>query len=100
LKDIVILGGPNGAGKTTSARELLPRFLELHEYLNANEIAREISPDNVDAAAFAAGPEELILRMRRFIHDGRSFALETTCSGKSYIPILRDCSDQGWRTAF
>ena len=95
MKEIVILGGPNGAGKTTAARELLPDFLALHEYLNADEIARKISPTDVDAAAFAAG-RELIHRMRKLIREGRSFALETTCSGKSYIPLLRDCRDRGW----
>lgn len=82
MKDIVILGGPNGAGKTTAARVLLPDFLALNEYLNADEIARGISPDDVDAAAFAAG-REMILRMRSLVRDGRSFAFETTCSGKS-----------------
>jgi predicted ABC-type ATPase len=96
LKEIVILGGPNGAGKTTAARELLPDFLAQHEYLNADEIARRISPTDVDAAAFAAG-RELIHRMRNLVREGRSFALETTCSGKSYIPLLRECSEHGWR---
>jgi predicted ABC-type ATPase len=95
VKDIVILGGPNGAGKTTAARVLLPDFLALNEYLNADEIARGISPDDVDAAAFAAG-REMILRMRSLVRDGRSFAFETTCSGKSYIPLLKDCRNNGW----
>lgn len=55
MKEIVILGGPNGAGKTTSARALVPESFGLQGYLNADEIAREISPQNVDAAAFSAG---------------------------------------------
>lgn len=54
MKDIVILGGPNGAGKTTAARVLLPKSLELFDFLNADEIAREISPGNVETAAWAA----------------------------------------------
>jgi predicted ABC-type ATPase len=37
MKDIVILGGPDRAGKTASARELLPNFLGLHDYLNVDE---------------------------------------------------------------
>ncbi len=51
MKEIVILGGPNGAGKTTAARVLVPEFFDLHEFLNADDIARELSPDNVDLAA-------------------------------------------------
>ncbi|MGB8261875.1 MAG: AAA family ATPase [Terracidiphilus sp.] len=95
MKEIV-LGGPNGAGKTTAARVLLPEFLELHEYLNADEIARRISPDDVDSAAFAAG-RELIVHMRQLVREGRSFALETTCSGKSFLPTLRECKENAWK---
>jgi predicted ABC-type ATPase len=96
MKEIVIVGGPNGAGKTTTARVLLPQFFELHEYLNADEIARRLSPDDADAVAFAAG-RELIVHMRQLIREGSSFALETTCSGKSHIPLLRECRESGWR---
>jgi predicted ABC-type ATPase len=44
VKEIILLGGHNGAGKTTAARVLLPEFLELHPFLNADEIARILSP--------------------------------------------------------
>lgn len=95
-KDIFILGGPNGAGKTTAAEILLPQRLRIDSFLNADEIAREISPDDVDAAAFAAG-RQMIERMRALVQDGRSFAFETTCSGKSYIRLLKECQAAGWR---
>lgn len=94
-KDIFILGGPNGAGKTTAARVLLPEFLHDYEFLNADEIARQISPGNPGAAALAAG-RELIGRMRKLVKDGRSFAFETTCSGRSYVPMLKECRAMGW----
>jgi len=81
-KEIIILGGPNGAGKTTTARILLPEFLELHPYLNADEIARRLSPDDVESAAFAAG-RQMILEMRALVRDGTSFAFESTRSGRS-----------------
>jgi predicted ABC-type ATPase len=74
VKDIVILGGSNGAGKTTAARIMLPEFFRLHEYLNADEIARKISPNNPDSAAFSVG-RELLANMRRLIAIGESFAL-------------------------
>ncbi len=96
MKEIVILGGPNGAGKTTAARVLLPEFFEIHEFLNADDIARQISPDNVDLAALAAG-RLLIERMRAAVREGQSFALETTCSGKSYLKLLEQCKRDGWR---
>jgi predicted ABC-type ATPase len=95
-KDIFILGGPNGAGKTTAASVLLPEKLRLNAFLNADEIARIISPDNVEAVAFEAG-RLMIERMRDMVRDGQSFAFETTCSGKSYIRLLKECQNAGWR---
>lgn len=54
-KEIIILGGPNGAGKTTTARILLPEFFELHPFLNADDIARDLAPWDVESAAMKAG---------------------------------------------
>ena len=51
MKDIVILGGPNGAGETTAAQVLVPRELGLLEFVNADEIARGLSPFNVEGVA-------------------------------------------------
>ncbi len=56
-KDIFILGGPNGAGKTTAARVLLPESFRESDFLNADEIARGISPEDPESAAMAAGRE-------------------------------------------
>ena len=55
MKDVVVIGGPNGAGKTTAASQLLPTELELNEFLNADEIARGLSPFDPDSKAVAAG---------------------------------------------
>jgi predicted ABC-type ATPase len=51
---LCIIGGCNGAGKTTLARELLPR-LGLMRFLNADEIARGLSPLDPNLTAFKAG---------------------------------------------
>lgn len=96
LKEIVIIGGPNGAGKTTTAGILLPEFFGLHPFLNADEIARELCPEDVESAAFAAG-RQMIEMMRALVRDGQSFAFETTCSGRSYLPMLKECRAGGWR---
>lgn len=81
MKELIILGGPNGAGKTTAARLLLPALLRERVFLNADEIARGISPDHPASAALVAG-RVLLTRMRELIDQGRSFALETTCAGR------------------
>lgn len=95
-KDIFILGGPNGAGKTTAARTLLPAWLPVDAFLNADEIARKISPENVDAAALAAG-RTMLERMRNFVRQGASFAFETTCAARTYTKFLQDCRRAGWK---
>jgi predicted ABC-type ATPase len=68
----------------------------LHAYLNADEIAREISPHDVEAAAFAAG-RRMIERMRMNVARGVSFAFETTCAGRTYLPLLERCKRERWR---
>ena len=41
---IIILAGLNGAGKTTFAEEYLPREAECPDFINADPIARGLSP--------------------------------------------------------
>ncbi len=50
-----IIGGPSGAGKTTAAYSLLPKIFDTVEFVNADEIARGISPLNPGSVAFHAG---------------------------------------------
>jgi predicted ABC-type ATPase len=98
VKDIVILGGPNGAGKTTAARVLLPSRVRLNAYINADEIARRISPRNPDAVALQAG-RSMLGQIENLIASESSFAFETTCAGRSYIKLLQSCKQTGWRVS-
>jgi predicted ABC-type ATPase len=98
VDEIIILGGPNGAGKTSAAQVLLPSKLELREFINADEIARGLSPFEPERVALAAG-RMMLQRMQTLIQERRSFAFETTCSGRAYIPLLRRCKIAGWRVA-
>lgn len=96
LKDIVILGGPNGAGKTTAAQVLLPEELRMREFVNADEIARGLSPFNADGAAIPAG-RLMIERLRNLVRSQESFAFETTCAGRRHATWLTRCRSEGWR---
>jgi predicted ABC-type ATPase len=96
LKDVVIIGGPNGAGKTTVAPALVPQELGIREFVNADEIARGLSPFNPEGAAFAAG-RLMIERIRSLVRNGESFAFETTCAGRSHAGWLQNCKRQSWR---
>jgi predicted ABC-type ATPase len=96
MTDVIVIGGPNGAGKTTAASVLLPEMLHVREFVNADEIARGLSPFNVEGAAFAAG-RVMLNRMRQLIENETSFAFETTCSGISHHRLLQQCKTKGWR---
>jgi hypothetical protein len=73
VEDIVIIGGPNGAGKTTAAQVVLPQQLDIREFVNADEIARGLSPFNPEGAALAAG--RLMIERILVIHDARRWTL-------------------------
>ncbi|HRQ87493.1 MAG TPA: zeta toxin family protein [Bacteroidia bacterium] len=92
---LCLIGGCNGAGKTTLAKELLPR-LGLMRFLNADEIARGLSPLDPSLCAFKAG-RLVIEEARAMVTAGASFALESTLSGKTYVAMLREAKARGFR---
>lgn len=96
MKDIVIIGGPNGAGKTTAAPAVVPKELGIREFVNADEIARGLSPFNAEHAAVAAG-RLMMERIHSLVRGGESFAFETTCAGRTYASWLQTCQRAGWR---
>jgi predicted ABC-type ATPase len=55
MPDLYIISGPNGAGKTTAAKTILPETLGIKEFVNADEIARGLSPFNPEGTSFEAG---------------------------------------------
>lgn len=53
--NLYIIAGCNGAGKTTASYTILPEVLDCKEFVNADEIARGISPFQPEKVAFEAG---------------------------------------------
>ena len=91
---LCILGGCNGAGKTTLARELLPR-LGLMRFLNADELARGLSPLDPSLTAFRAG-RLLLQEAHALIAAKASFAIESTLSGKTHLALVREAKARGY----
>ena len=92
---IVIIAGPNGAGKTTFAREFLPNEANCPTFINADLIAAGLSPFNPEAVSIRAGRlmlEEIDQRVR----NRRSFAFETTLSGRVYLHKIRQWQELGY----
>ena len=86
---LYIIAGSNGAGKTTFAAQFLPRYAGTIDFINADLIAKGLSPFDVERAATAAGRIALG-RFEELAASNRSFAIETTLSGRAYAPRLRD----------
>ena len=94
-KKIVMIAGPNGAGKTTFAREFLPNEARCPAFVNADLIAAGLSPFAPERAAIQAG--RLMLRaMADHVAAGRSFAFETTLSGRGYARSIPQWQAMGY----
>ena len=72
-----IIAGCNGAGKTTAAYTLLPDVFITLEFVNADEIARGLSPFNPEGVAFQAG-KIMLERLKDLLRRKKSFAFDTT----------------------
>lgn len=88
MKTLYIIAGPNGAGKTTASYTILPEIFDCKEFVNADEIARGISPFNPEKVAIQAG-KILLSRINELVDNGLSFAVETTLSTKSYLGFIK-----------
>ena len=74
-KKIVIIAGPNGVGKTTLAQDWLANEADCRDFINADMIARGISPFAPEKVALQAGKIMLGLIARK-VKRGQSFAFE------------------------
>ena len=54
-KKLYIIAGCNGAGKTTASFTILPVILDCKEFVNADEIAKGLSPFQPEKVSFEAG---------------------------------------------
>lgn len=85
---IIVIAGPNGAGKSTFAGEYLRREAGNPPFVNGDDIAAGLNPEDPAAAAQEAGRIAL-RRMEAYVSTGRDFAVETTLSGRAYARRIR-----------
>lgn len=82
-KNLYLITGCNGAGKTTASYTILPEIIECKEFVNADEIAKGLSPFQPEKVSFEAG-RIMLNRINQLLEENESFAFETTLSAKSY----------------
>jgi predicted ABC-type ATPase len=92
---IYLIAGCNGSGKTTFAKEFLPNEVKCLRFLNADEMARGISPLKPSAGAVQAA-RLLLAQIDKCISKRETFALESTLSGKTYIRLFKQAREIGF----
>lgn len=96
MKRITMIAGPNGAGKTTMAFTVISKHKEIYEeFLNADEIARGLSPLKPESVALEAG-QLMIQRFHLCIRENKSFIFESTASGLTYAKHLKNAKEKGY----
>ena len=94
-KHLYIIAGPNGAGKTTASYSVLPKILQCREFVNADEIARGLSPFNPESVAIEAG-RLMLSRIAELLRRNESFSIETTLATRSYFKLIEKAHQQGY----
>jgi predicted ABC-type ATPase len=95
MKKLYIIAGCNGAGKTTASYTILPEILDCDEFVNADEIAKGLSPFRPEKAGIQAG-RLMLQRIKSLITKEQDFAFETILATKSYKNFVADAQANGY----
>ncbi|MBQ7176430.1 MAG: hypothetical protein IJS08_03360 [Victivallales bacterium] len=93
-----IVAGPNGSGKTTFAMKYLPSIVSCKNFINADEIAKGISPLDFTAGQLQAS-KLFLCELEQKINNRETFAFETTLAGRVYLSRIREWRKQGWQVS-
>lgn len=93
--NVYMIAGANGSGKTTAIMTLLPKHLSLFNFINADEIAKGLSPLSPEDASIDAG-RLMIRQLNKIIDLKKDFAFETTGSGLGHLRTLEKCRINGY----
>ena len=96
MKKLYVIAGCNGAGKTTASYTILLEILDCKEFVNADEIAKGISPFQPEKAGIEAG-RMMLKRIKNLLEAGESFAFETTLSTRSYVTFIEKAKQLGYQ---
>ena len=94
-KNLYIVAGCNGAGKTTASYTILPEILNCKEFVNADEIARGLSPFQPEKVSIEAG-RIMLKRIDELLRGNKSFAFETTLATRGYKNKIETAKVNGY----
>ena len=95
---IIVIAGPNGVGKSSFARWYLAQHPTCERIVDPDAIARELEDVEASVRNTVAGRLALAT-IDDLIRQGRSFAIETTLSGRSLVQTLRKAEMNGYTIA-
>src|SRR5436190_12347489 len=95
MPNLYVIAGCNGAGKTTTSYTVLPEMLNCKEFVNADEIAKGLSPFQPETVSFEAG-RIMLHRIDDLLKAKHDFAFETTLSTRSYVNTIRKAQESGY----
>jgi len=93
--NIIIVAGPNGAGKTTAAADILVGALAVHEFVNADVIAKGLSAFQPESVAFDAG-RIMLRRLHHLTAQRVNVAFETTLASRTFASWIRALTPTGY----
>jgi predicted ABC-type ATPase len=94
-KRLYIIAGCNGAGKTTASFNILPNILNCREFVNADEIARGLSPFQPEMVGIEAG-RIMLKRIDELLDSKQDFSFETTLATKSFVHTVSKAQIKGY----
>jgi predicted ABC-type ATPase len=80
-KNLYIIAGCNDAGKTTASFTILPDILDCKEFVNADEIAKGISPFQPEKVSLDAG-RIMLNSINELIEENQNFAFDNNFINK------------------
>jgi predicted ABC-type ATPase len=93
--NLYIIAGCNGAGKTSASIEILPEMLSCNEFVNADEIALQLSTAESEGSAIQAG-KIMLKRIEELLISKKDFAIETTLASRSIRNIIHRAYQKGY----
>ncbi len=74
---------------------VLPEVLDCREFVNADEIAKGLSPFKPEEMAIEAG-KLMLQRINYLLAKNKTFAIETTLATKSHLNLVKKTKSLGY----
>jgi predicted ABC-type ATPase len=92
----ILIAGPNGAGKTTFADEYLSAEERRFEFVNADEIGRNLRGSHAQSGRDVLAAKTMLRRIDELVRAGANFAVETTLATRTYAQKIPDWRAKGY----